>query len=46
MIKTEQEEFWQGEFGDKYIDRNNNNKMLAANISFFSKILQRTGRID
>ena len=46
MIKTEQEEFWQGEFGDKYIGRNDNNKLLAANISFFSKILHRTGKID
>jgi spore coat polysaccharide biosynthesis protein SpsF len=46
MIKTEQEEFWQGEFGKKYIKRNNSNMLLSANISFFSKIFSITKKID
>ena len=46
MIKTEQEEFWQGNFGDEYIDRNQSDILLASNISFFSKVFNRTGQID
>jgi len=45
-MKTEQEEFWQGNFGDEYIDRNKSAALLASNISFFSKIFNRTGKID
>ena len=37
---NEQEDFWKGEFGDKYISRNNDEKILASNISFFSKVLK------
>jgi len=46
MIKTEQEEFWQGNFGDEYVDRNQSDILLASNISFFSKVFNRTGQID
>lgn len=46
MIKTEQERFWQGEFGDEYIDRNQSSILLASNISFLSKIFNRTGKIN
>jgi pseudaminic acid biosynthesis-associated methylase len=46
MIKTEQERFWQGEFGDEYIERNQNSTLLASNISFLSKIFNRTGKIN
>jgi pseudaminic acid biosynthesis-associated methylase len=46
MIKTEQEEFWQGNFGDEYIDRNQSDILLASNTSFFSKVFNRTGKID
>ena len=45
MIKTEQEEFWQGNFGDEYVDRNQSDILLASNISFFSKVFNRTGQI-
>lgn len=38
--KTEQEEFWHGEFGEKYISRNDSKKFLASNIAFFSEILR------
>ncbi len=46
MIQTEQEKFWQGEFGNEYIDRNQSNILLASNISFFSKIFDRTGKVN
>lgn len=37
--KTEQEEFWAGRFGTEYIQRNQGDKLLAANLAFFSKAL-------
>ena len=40
--KTQQEEFWAGEFGDYYIKRNNGEWLLASNIALFSSILNRT----
>jgi len=42
---TEQEAFWKGEFGDAYVDRNRSQRLLAANIHFFSRILERTGPV-
>ncbi|MGQ3210419.1 pseudaminic acid biosynthesis-associated methylase [Shinella sp.] len=39
---TPQENFWAGEFGDTYVDRNDGGKLLASKISMFSKILART----
>lgn len=42
--RTEQEEFWAGEFGRDYIGRNTPEKFLASNIALFSKILGRTNR--
>jgi len=44
--KTEQEEFWAGEFGVDYIDRNNNDDLLAANLNLFSEILNKSEKID
>lgn len=38
--KTEQEEFWSGEFGDQYVERNKQDWMLASNIAMFSDIFQ------
>jgi pseudaminic acid biosynthesis-associated methylase len=35
-FRTEQEEFWAGEFGDAYIERNKSSRLLASNLSFFS----------
>ncbi len=43
---TPQENFWQGEFGDKYVDRNKGAQILSANLAFFSKILNRTKEIQ
>ena len=41
-FKTEQEEFWAGEFGNDYISRNKSEEYLASNIGFFSKALAKT----
>jgi spore coat polysaccharide biosynthesis protein SpsF len=43
--KTEQEEFWAGEFGDDYIERNKENNEISNNIALFSKIFQYTQNI-
>jgi pseudaminic acid biosynthesis-associated methylase len=45
-FKTEQENFWAGEFGDEYLKRNRGEKPIAANIALFSKVLQRTNGIE
>ncbi len=45
-MKTEQEEFWSGAFGDDYIGRNESEGLLASNISLFSKIIESTGPIS
>jgi spore coat polysaccharide biosynthesis protein SpsF len=45
-MKTEQEEFWSGAFGNDYIDRNASDALLAANISLFSKIVQSAGPLS
>jgi pseudaminic acid biosynthesis-associated methylase len=44
--KTEQEDFWSGEFGDEYIERNQGEVCIASNTSFFSKILNSTNSIS
>jgi pseudaminic acid biosynthesis-associated methylase len=36
---TEQEKFWQGEFGNEYIERNQGHALLAANLAMFTEIL-------
>jgi spore coat polysaccharide biosynthesis protein SpsF len=41
-FQTDQEKFWADKFGDEYTDRNQGAKLLASNISFFSKILSKT----
>ncbi|MEY4002821.1 MAG: hypothetical protein RIT07_863 [Bacteroidota bacterium] len=43
-FKTEQEDFWAGNFGDEYISRNISEEYLASNLNFFSKALQQVGR--
>lgn len=42
--KTQQEEFWSGKFGDKYIERNLSKEKLAARLSLFSKIFRKTSK--
>ena len=43
---TEQEKFWKEEFGDDYINRNSDGKLLLSKIVLFSKILRRTNMIN
>tara|TARA_Y100000768_G_scaffold321011_1_gene256925 strand:+ start:195 stop:824 length:630 start_codon:yes stop_codon:yes gene_type:complete len=38
---TDQEEFWAGNFGEDYIDRNTVEKLLSTNLWFFSKALDK-----
>lgn len=44
--ETDQEEFWAGNFGNEYTERNNDKIWVSANIALFSKILNRTGNIS
>jgi pseudaminic acid biosynthesis-associated methylase len=43
---SDQEIFWAGEFGDKYIKRNNALTLYISNIQLFSKIISIVGPID
>lgn len=45
MTTTEQERFWQGQFGDEYTDRSRGAHLVAANAAFFAGVLARTGPI-
>ncbi len=45
-FKTAQEKFWAGKFGDDYINRNFDAKIIAGNISMFSKVLKNTKDIN
>ena len=41
-LKTEQEKFWAGKFGNEYITRNENKLLVSSNLNLFSKILCNT----
>lgn len=43
---TEQENFWAGEFGDNYIQRNQDKLLVASNIAMFSKVFQKAQNVD
>ena len=43
---TEQEQFWNSQFGDEYTDRNQGEIEVASNKSFFSKIIAKTGSLS
>lgn len=45
-FKTDQEKFWAEEFGDRYIDRNQKQRTIAANTNLFSKVFSRTRDIE
>jgi spore coat polysaccharide biosynthesis protein SpsF len=45
-FKTEQENFWSGEFGNEYLNRNQSDQLCASNLAFFSRILSNTKNID
>jgi len=40
----ENAEFWKGNFGDRYISRNIDPKILASNIGFFGRVFSQTNR--
>jgi pseudaminic acid biosynthesis-associated methylase len=42
IFKTDQEAFWAGDFGTKYIRRNQGDILLASNLAFFAKALHQT----
>ena len=44
--KTEQEDFWAGEFGSGYIQRNQSDQLLASNLDFFSKSMRLTSEVN
>lgn len=44
--QTEQEEFWAGDFGKEYINRNINELYLASNLAFFTKALSSAEKIN
>lgn len=46
MYKTEQEDFWAGDFGNEYIERNNSAEQLASNITFFSDVFKHCDNIN
>lgn len=43
---TEQEKFWQGEFGTEYIDRNKDDFLLRSNESFFAKLFEHMAKLN
>ena len=45
-IRTEQEKFWVGRFGDDYIERNNRSYAISSIIALFSRIFSRTQSIE
>lgn len=44
-FKTEQENFWAGEFGDDYINRNHEEEIIASNTVLFAKVLSRCNTV-
>jgi len=44
--KTEQENFWAGDFGNAYVDRNSDPNSIARRTAVFSKIIERTKNIN
>ena len=42
---TPQEQFWAGEFGSAYIERNQGDKLLASNLDFFAKSLRQARQL-
>lgn len=41
-FSTPQEEFWAGQFGDDYTERNTGARWVASNLALFSRVLART----
>ncbi|HNW25903.1 MAG TPA: hypothetical protein PKI94_03840 [Candidatus Gastranaerophilaceae bacterium] len=45
VFKTEQENFWATAFGDEYIGRNDDDELLAGNVSMFSKVFAKAKNV-
>lgn len=45
-FKTEQEEFWAGDFGNEYSERNIGKDWIVANTALFAKVLCRTRNVN
>lgn len=45
-FQTEQENFWNQEFGDEYTHRNQGKNSIAGNLALFSKIFARTQKVN
>ena len=45
-FQTDQENFWAGDFGTKYISRNASKHYLAANLNLFGNILSKTDGVE
>jgi hypothetical protein len=45
-FKPEQENFWAGEFGMEYIQRNQGSSLVASNLNLFPKALRCTRGIS
>lgn len=44
--ETPQENFWAGDFGDEYIDRNNGPQLFSSNLALFSRIFGNARKIQ
>ena len=44
--KTEQEEFWAGEFGSDYIDRNNSESLLYSKVAMWARMLESANNVQ
>jgi pseudaminic acid biosynthesis-associated methylase len=45
-LNTEQETFWEGDFGNDYTDRNKDEFWVASNLAFFGEVFRRTHNIQ
>jgi len=45
-MKTVQDNFWMGEFGNKYIPRNQNQQLISSSLAMYSKILAKTRGVN
>ena len=44
-LKTDQEKFWAGDFGDEYCDRVTGERLLAFSTALFSEVLRSTSNV-
>jgi pseudaminic acid biosynthesis-associated methylase len=45
-FKTDQENFWAGDFGNSYIDRNQGQRLLASNLNMWTYMLRSARNVD